>query len=96
MQLSVAQWRPGGYVGGGRPCWGRALVIGGFTVRVCYRTGFGVRWRRDLSATAVTEMATSSVPRVSGAGHGGGQCPGLGLHTGDFYVQDPGSGDKQD
>ena len=29
MQLSVAQWRPGGYVGGGRPCWGRTLIIGG-------------------------------------------------------------------
>ena len=28
MQLSVAQWRPGGYVGGGRP-WGWTLVIGG-------------------------------------------------------------------
>ena len=29
MQLSVAQRRPGGYVGGGRPLGGRTLVIGG-------------------------------------------------------------------
>ena len=29
MQLSVAQWRSGGYVGGGRPLGGRTLVIGG-------------------------------------------------------------------
>ena len=29
MQLSAAQRRPGGYVGGGRPLGGRTLVIGG-------------------------------------------------------------------
>ena len=79
MQLSVAQWRPGEYVGGGRP-GGRTLLIGGSQypgARLLARsplTGGGsggpLRWRGlrgglGKAGCLMTASATVPCPRPS-------------------------------